>query len=819
MERRDFLKFSASVATLSSLTACNDNSVDVDLIEEIEPDEVITVAACLANCKATCPLMITTVDGVITKVSPETTTKGSEDGFDIRQQRPCARGHSAKQKIYNPDRVLRPLKRVGVRGSGQFEPISWELAFSEIAQKLKAIYEKYGSRSVFNLGGTSSGAIYSATPINNLLNVMGGYTGLFSSMSFSQVDKIMPYMYGSRPFSSIVESKFSDLYLFFGFNPMETGASGAGYGFEWQHVKGNTPVICFDPRYSDSMLGREESHYFIRPGTDAALCEAMAYHLITTDQIDKNFLKEKCYGFWAESEMQDPHNPSLTIPEVPYEECYEAHILGVKDGIPKTPEWASKITGVPSEIIIDVANRLAKAKTPYVIAGWSLQRQLNGEDNIRAVSTLALMVGAVGKRGTSNGDMPYSDFYTTNAAFFLPAVPAHPTNAKVRMSAWPRAILGGKEMTIIKDDIILPADEIDENGDGNLGSNIKCIWVRGGNHLGQQGDSFKISSELSDENNVELIINIENHMSSTAMYSDYVLPEMTWYEQTDLPFSNLQSGSMTFVIATTGIPRIGDTKSTWEICDGIARKLGIENEFSMGMTEYEVLEHAYSILKSLHPELPPTLKEMYDKKIVKFPNPCNESYESAIKHCAMYEYVNNGGILNTASGKIDIFSHKLRQLSEKNIIPDYWLGKDYINSIPKYMVVPGGFEDETQASEYPLQLVNYHAKSNVHSGYTNSSWLNEAVRRAAWINPADANGILDGDEIIIESKYGKIKVEARLTHRVMPGVISYAQGFKFTPVGNVDIGGNVNSLTTHMMTSPVAKGTGVYSNRVRIYKA
>ena len=102
-------------------------------------------------------------------------------------------------------------------------------------------------------------------------------------MSFSQVDKIMPYMYGSRPFSSIIESKFSDLYLFFGFNPLETGASGAGYGFEWQHVKGDTPVICFDPRYTDSMLGREENHYFVRPGTDAALCEGMAHHLITTD--------------------------------------------------------------------------------------------------------------------------------------------------------------------------------------------------------------------------------------------------------------------------------------------------------------------------------------------------------------------------------------------------------------------------------------------------------------------------------------------------------------------------------------------------------
>jgi anaerobic dimethyl sulfoxide reductase subunit A len=819
MERRDFLKVSASIAALSSITACNTTSEDSEEVKELAPEEVTTMSSCNVNCKATCPLVITTVDGIITKVTPETTTIDSEDGFVIRQQRPCARGHSAKQKIYNPDRILHPLKRIGERGSGQFEQISWDQAFSEIGVKLKNIYDTYGSRSVFNLAGSSMGAIHSPTPINNLLNVMGGYTGIFSSMSFSQVEKIMPYMYGTRPYSSIVESKFSDLYLFFGFNPLETGASGAGYGFEWQHVKGDTPVICFDPRYTDSMLGREESHYFVRPGTDAALCEAMAHHLISTDQVDTSFLKEKCYGFWAEPEMPDPHNPSLTLPAVPYEECYEAHILGIKDGIAKTPEWGSKITGVPAETIREVANRLAQAKAPFVIAGWSIQRQLNGEDNIRAISTLSLMVGAVGKRGTTNGDMAFSEIATTNAFFVLPSVPANEKNAKVRMAAWPRAILDGENMTVIKDDIILPPDEIDSRGDGKLGANIKCAWVRGGNHLGQQGDTFKIAKELKDQTNVELIINIENHMSSTAMYSDYVLPEMTWYEQTDLPWSNLQSGSMPFVIATTGIPRIGDTKSTWEICEGIAKVLGIESEFSMGMTPTQVLEHGYQVLRMFHPELPSTLSEMQEKQIFKFANPCDDSESSAIRHCAMYEYVTNGGLLNTASGKIDIYSHKLRELAEKNQIPDYWRSTDYINPIAKYMVVPGGYEDSDLVSNYPLQLVNFHAKSNVHSGYTNSQWLKDAMRRAAWVNPSDASGFKDGDQIVIESSFGKIQVEARVTQRVMPGVISYGQGFKFTPVGDLDIGGNFNSLTSHTMTSTIAKGTGVNSNRVRIYKA
>ena len=815
MDRRDFLKLSATAAAASGISACGSSSQE-PVAEDSAPEERTTLSACLANCHATCPLVITSVDGVITKVSPETTV---DDGFDIRQQRPCLRGHSAKQKIYNPDRVLHPLKRVGPRGSGEFEQISWEQAFQEIAQKTKGIYDTYGSRSVFNLGGSVIGGVQSPTIVNRLLNLMGGYTGTHASMSFSQVERIMPYMYGSRPFSSVVESKYSDLHVFFGWNPKVSSASGSGQGFEWQSMRGDTPLICFDPRYSDTMLGNEEQHHFIRPGTDAALCEAMAHHLITTDQIDREFLTEKCYGFWAEPEMEDPHNPGQMLPEVPYEECYEAHILGIKDGRPKTPEWAAPITGVPAETIRATADRIAQANAPYIMAGWTIQRQLNGEDNIRAISTLALMVGAVGKRGTTNGDYPFNPFVPYSAFIFLPTGSSE-NNASVPVPSWPRAIKGGEEMTVIKDDIRLPAGELDENGDGVFGANAKAIWVRGSNPMGQQGDSFKIAELLSDESDVELIVAIENHMGSTAMHSDYVLPEVTWYEQQDLPFPSIQGGSMGYMIGTTAIPRTGDTKSTWEICQGIAREWGIEEEFTMGMTEMEFLNVGYQTLRQVvNPALPETIEEVFERGILKFPNPCDETEESALRHCAMYNYVQNGEVLNTASGKIDIYSHRLRQLSDLNTVPDFWLDDNYINAIAKYMVVPGGYEDVATSEEFPLQLINLHAKSNVHACYSNSEWLAEAVNRALWISPNDANGISTGDKIIVESPFGKMQVEARITNRVMPGVVAYPEGHKFTPQGDTDIGGNLNSITTHDMWTPVAKGTGVNTARVRIYKA
>ena len=133
--------------------------------------------------------------------------------------------------------------------------------------------------------------------------------------------------------------------------------SGSGGGLDYSIACQQVESIVVDPRYSDSALGKEHQWLAIRPGTDAALCEAIAYQLITKDQHDKAFLAKYCVGF-----------DDTTLPaSAPANADYKSYILGnSEDGVAKTPAWAAEITGIPELNIIELANKLAVANAPYI---------------------------------------------------------------------------------------------------------------------------------------------------------------------------------------------------------------------------------------------------------------------------------------------------------------------------------------------------------------------------------------------------------------------------------------------------------------------
>lgn len=139
MERRSFLKWSA-LFSQAMLTPISINAAFSG--EELKSKW----AGCNVNCGTKCPIKVHTKDGVIKYVS---TDDEGDDSFDKRQARACIRGRSSRFKVYNPNRVTRPLKRVGKRGEGKFMPISWEQAYDEIASKMKEVKEKYGNEAFF----------------------------------------------------------------------------------------------------------------------------------------------------------------------------------------------------------------------------------------------------------------------------------------------------------------------------------------------------------------------------------------------------------------------------------------------------------------------------------------------------------------------------------------------------------------------------------------------------------------------------------------------------------------------------------------------
>ena len=260
------------------------------------PERVVW-SACTVNCGSRCPLRMHVVDGVIKYVETDNTGK---DVFGDHQVRACLRGRSMRRRVYNPDRLKYPMKRVGKRGEGKFEKISWEEAYAIVTDNLKRIVKQYGNEAVYlNYGtGTLGGTVTcswppAATLVARLMNCYGGYLNHYGDYSTAQIAAGLNYTYGGwadgNSSSDIVNST---LVVLFGNNPMETRMSGGGvtYHLTEARAKSKTRLITIDPRYTDTAGGREDEWIPIRPGTDAALASAIGYVLITENMVDKPFL-------------------------------------------------------------------------------------------------------------------------------------------------------------------------------------------------------------------------------------------------------------------------------------------------------------------------------------------------------------------------------------------------------------------------------------------------------------------------------------------------------------------------------------------------
>jgi anaerobic dimethyl sulfoxide reductase subunit A len=172
--------------------------------------------------------------------------------------------------------------------------------------------------------------------------------------------------------------------------------------------------------------------------------------------------------------------------------------------------------------------------------------------------------------------------------------------------------------------------------------------------------------------------------------------------------------------------------------------------------------------------------------------------------------------LNTPSGLIEIFSPRLHDMSLEWELDDV----DVISGLPIYAP---GWESHTDPlrEKYPLQMIGHHYKQRTHSSYGNVPWMKEAAPQEVWINPIDAaaRGIQHADMVEVFNDRGRIRLPAKVTPRIMPGVLSVPQGAWFAPDANgVDEGGNVNTLTAYR-PSPLAKGNPQHTNLVEIEKA
>lgn len=728
---------------------------------EKENNEIkIINTGCCHDCGGRCTLKAHVKDGKIIRFE----TDNGEDP----QLRACLRGRAYRQKVYHPNRLKYPMRRIGERGEGKFERISWDEALDIVANKMKEIKEKYGNSSIlFVPGAGNQGMLHGVTPVGLMLNQFGGYTRMWGAASYEGPLFASMATYGTMMTGNAREDMLnSNLIIMWGWNPANTvWDPGTPLMLARAREKG-IKIINIDPIFTDSAAVLADQWIPIRPGTDSAMLIAMAYVIITENLQDQNFIDKYTVGYYK----------------------YKAYIVGEVDGVPKTPEWAEAITKVPAHTIINLAKEYAMSKPAALIAGWGPARTALGEQYSRAANVLCAITGNIGiKGGYASGFMrAYYSRETVISSRRKQTGPIKkdekkeseqkqtPRGNPVDFRAPPRKdalykLRGGTNPARTRIHFNEYYDAILQGREGGFPADLKMAYIAAENRLNQYSNVNKGIKALKS---LEFIVVHEQFMTPTAKFADILLPINTFMERNDIAVPWL--GSPYYIYLNKAIDSLYESKSDLEICKELAKKLGIEAGL-LNLPEEQILRIFTSPRKDIksYDEMKRDgfYKVKVDEPFVAFREQIEDPENNPFP---------------TLSGKIEIYCEHMAELNIPNMPP-----------IPKYLSHEEHY-DAPLAKKYPLQLLTPHNKRRTHSSLSMIPWLEEVEPHGVWINPIDANErkISHGDLVDIFNDRGRVRIPANITERIVPGTVVIYQGAWYNPdKDGVDHGGCGNVLT------------------------
>ena len=566
------------------------------------------------NCGGRCRLLVEEKDGSVVSI------KGDPAYPD---KLPCIKGLHYAKTFLCEERLTKPLKRVGKRGDGLFEEITWEEAVDLIAKEMKRTRETYGPSSRYVHYGWGVEAVLNGNSMaKRLLRLDGGHLNYYNSYSTACTNYTTPYLYGTQysgsSFDTLEDSK---LIILWAHNPAETKFDNLMDCLR-KAKKNGARIIVVDPRKTPTVKALGAEWIGIKPTTDCALMDAMSYVIWREDLYDHFFVEERCLGF----------------------DKYFAYLEGKEDGIAKTPAWAAKITGISEECIVELARSYANTKPAALMQGYGGQRHSNGEQFTRGGIALACLTGNVGISGgwaSGAGQCQIVDMPS------MP-MPENPVKEEISVFTWTDAILQGK---------------------------IKMLFSIAGNALiNQHSDINRTKQILEDETMCEFIVCSDLFMTSSAKYADLVLPATSLLEDENL-ITPWNQGSF-LGVSNQVIPPIGESRFEFEWLREVAEKLDIAEEFSCGHSDYkEWLKQIYEDYRSADM---PSYEELKKEGIYRFPNPPKVvAFEAQRKGEKPFD---------TPSGKVEIYSPTLEAMDDDRIpsVPGYVEVKEGPGKSEKY---------------------------------------------------------------------------------------------------------------------------------------
>ena len=794
--------------------------------EALHEEKWIT-APCWHNCGGRCLNKALVVDGVVVRQKTDDT---HPDSPDYMQQRGCQRGRTQRHQCFNPDRLKYPMKckhwaagggYKSLRGKDEWVRISWEEALDIIAEETRKAKEQYGNQSIFSVGWATN------QTQSRALAAYGGYTAAWGTVSLGAIPVVNMHMQGCLigGVHDTMSVRKSKLIVMWGGNPAWSSAGNPTYKF-LQAKEAGAKFIFVDPFYNPSAGVLGDQWIPVKPSTDAALLIGMAYHIITNDLQDQDFLDKYVVGFDAD------HMPEGEDPKGNFKD----YVLGTYDGIPKTPEWASAICGTPVDVIKTFAEEICQAESLSFISTFAAARTHRGEQFVQAFLTVGWMTGNVGKPGCMvgftckerAGDTTMVDPGLVMAGstgltpienpIFKYGYPGPPPAATdwqgfVWDEAWD-AIVTGQYSAGVRGKQPCDIHVILNLGDGSTLNQLP--------NLNRGIEAFR---------KVDFVATSASALTTTAKYSDIVLPITTEWERCGrINAPNHGHGATRDIIiyARQVTKPLFEAKDDMWVERELCKRWGLDPDEIFPLSAEQMLFNQLAgaqVIKEdgqgYEPLLTITQEDIERMGVEGQPQegriPLTELEEKGIYQVRRSEGDNYGFIafedyikdpeahpIATESGKFEIYSRGLA----KHINDFGWI---HLPAIAQYHAPEEGAE-ATKSGPYPLQMYSIHYARRAHSVYDNIPILREAFPQEVFMNPQDAKarGIENGDIVKVYNEHGAMVRPVYLTERMMTGVTMIGEGawVELDEETGLDKAGSTNMLTG---TRPSGQGVQPYN--------
>jgi len=425
----------------------------------------ILPSSCPLDCPDSCSLDVSVEEGRVVSVGGSRVNPDTEGYI-------CAKVRQFPERLYGPDRVLRPLVRTGPKGSGEFRPVSWDSALDAVAGRLREARDRFGGESIlpYYYGG-SNGYLSQGTSDQRLFRRLGA-SRLARTVCAAPTGAAAEGLYGKMPGVSYEDYPEARLVVLWGANPSVTGIHLVPKIYEAQ--RRGARLVVVDPRETP-LARRADLHLPVRPGTDLAVALALIGRLFDTGGADRGFL--------------------------------EAHATGADRLREAARAWpiprAAAIAGISPDDLARLAEWYAGASPALVRCGWGLERNRNGGSAAAAVLALPAVAGKFGVRG-GGYTMSNSGAWDLDA----PAEAPVPSTRIVNMNLLGEALAPGAA----------PA--------------VKVLFVYNSNALATTPNQEKVRAGLAREDLFTVVF--DQVMTDTARHADVVLPATAFFEHREI---------------------------------------------------------------------------------------------------------------------------------------------------------------------------------------------------------------------------------------------------------------------------------------------